>query len=145
MIQKAITSQVYFLLLAFITRIAAKSFLVKTVNNTFLVETAEKNVLMKSVDKSNIQSTRGAKQLTYKNNKILKKEKGSDYANGLNKSDANVVSKRDYYSGLDMDFDPNPEPEPKKMKNKNGKNGKEKKKKRFFKKARHEPQIENSN
>ena len=139
MIQKAITSQVYSLLLVFITRIAAKSFLVETVNETFLVETAEKNELIKNVDKSYMQSTRGAKQLSFKTNKTWKNEKGSDYANGIKKNDANVESKRDYYSGFDMDFDPNPEPDHKKMESKKRKNGKEKRKKRFFKKARRKP------
>ena len=50
-----------------------------------------------------------------------------------------TITKRDYYSGLDMDWDPNPEPEQKKMKNNKRKNAKEKKKKRFFKKARRKP------
>ena len=103
------------------------------------METAEKKDLMKSVDKSNMQSTRGAKQLTYKKKYTRKNEKGSDYANDLKKNGANVASKRDYYSGLDMDFDPNPEPEQKKMKNNKRKNAKEKKKNRFFKKARRKP------
>ena len=99
MIQKAITSQVYILLLVLITRIAAESFLVETVNNKFLLETTEKNSLMKSVDKSDMQSTRGAK---HKNNNTRKKEKGSDYINGLKKKDADVVSKKDNYSFLDV-------------------------------------------
>ena len=102
MIQKAITSQVYILLLVLITRIATESFLVETGNNKFLLETTEKNSLMKSVDKSDMQSTRGAKHVFYKNNNTRKKEKGSDYINGLKKKDADVVSKKDNYSFLDV-------------------------------------------